>query len=186
MRYRVIDGVSWRRVPYLSVGGCGEGRFVVHYQVLPLNAATRLVTTPELVGTGTRRGLVPYGTSMAHGACDGTTQGPEEAHWFVTCGSQPQTFSLCQSDGATFSRQNAYGLHDPVLHLRSLAWSDQVACSDNAFTLTQTGCAGTGGDTSQRGSRIAGAVTPRGINVIYVEDRTGNVGMDYTLHHVVR
>lgn len=110
----------------------------------------------------------------------------EDVRWFVTCGGQAEFFSLCSSDGGGFTRQSGSATFDPVLYMRSAQSGAETACNDDGGTVGGTACAGTGGDAAQYGSRFNNVVAPRGLNTVFVDERTQASGMNYTLRYTVR
>ena len=164
----------------LAVGGCTQGAFTLHVQHLPSSLGSNFIDEP-LTGTGTTPmatlGGVSAQTSLS---CGGSASG-EDVRWFATCGGQPQLFSLCSADGATFTRAIGAISFDPAMYLRSGLTGNEATCDDDA-----PGCTGTGGDLNQWGSRLSDVGVGRGIHAVFVDERTGGPGMMYTLHYVIR
>jgi hypothetical protein len=178
---------------YLAVTGYNgaSGDFTLHAQHLPRTGASFFYDTP-ISGGPTDTSTTLIGTSEASSmTCGGTASG-EDVRWFVTCGAQPQLFSLCRSDtGATYTRQIGTTLYDPALYMRSAQTGMEVSCNDDGMAMGATDCRGTDGATttllsSQFGSRLNNVIAPRGINEVFVDERHGGSGMQYTLHYQVR
>jgi len=167
---------------YLAVGGCSAHTFTLRAQHLPTNVGSYFYAS-QLAGMGTTSTLL-VGTSGSAGTCGGTSSG-EDVRWFVTCGAT-EFFSLCQSDGGTFTRSNGTVSWDPSMYVRSANTGSEVVCNDDGGLMGGTNCAGTGGDTLQYGSRINNVATPRGLNAVFVDSRTGGSGMSYTLAYAVQ
>ena len=164
---------------YVSVSGCSTGAFALHLQQVPTSSASYFYAT-RLSGMATTS-TVLVGTSAQTSICGGAASG-EDARWFVTCGGQQQFFSLCSGDGGTFTRSNGTTSFDPSLYIRSAQSGAEVTCNDDGGTA----CVGTGGDTANYGSRLTNVVVPRGLHVLYVDERVGGSGMSYTLAYTVR
>lgn len=190
----------------VAVGGCGTGRFFLHLQQLQLpggdttglqRLASQAISTP-LAGSGVASGTLT-GASAWTSTCGGDWSG-EDLRWFLSCGGQPQTFSLCRSDGGTYSRQIGSTLFDPVLTMISPRYAGAYVyngtypdtngvasgCNDDAIRSATDDCAGTGGDTFQYGARLRDIPSARGINAIYVDSRGNASGMTYSLAYTVR
>jgi hypothetical protein len=178
---------------YLAVTGYNgaTGDFTLHAQHLARTIGSYFYDTPVSGGpTNTSTTLV--GTSAASSmTCGGTASG-EDVRWFVTCGAQQQFFSLCRSDtGATYTRQIGTTLYDPALYMRSGQSGMDVSCNDDGMSMGATDCRGPDGATTtllapQFGSRLNNVVAPRGINAVFVDERSGGSGMQYTLRYQVR
>lgn len=172
---------------FVSVGACNPGNaypggFTLHLQHMPVRAGSYL-HTPQLAGDGTARASLSGVSAASSATCGGTGSG-EDVRWFVSCGAQPQLFSLCQGDGGTFTRRSGSTLYDPVMYLRSAQTGSDVTCNDDGPSTAN--CVGTGGDTLPFGSRLASVTVPRGLNALFVDSRTGASGMAYTLRYTVR
>lgn len=191
---------------FVAVGGCGAGRFFLHRQIAPLpgsgainrpRVATNFLATP-LSGNGTASGTLSS-SSYAASVCGGDSSG-EEARWFLSCGGQAQLFSLCRSDGGSYTRQVGSATFDPVIYLRTARHAGRYAysgtypdtnnvasgCNDDAIRSASDDCTGTGGDLAQYGSRLRGIPSARGINAIYIDARGSAPGMGFTLSYAVR
>lgn len=177
-----VAGVLNAGTYYVAVGGCGTGRYYLHMQHMPTTAS--YFYDARLSGDSSTSTYLA-GASASTSSCGGDGSG-EDARWFMTCGGQAQFFSLCQSDGGTFTRQNGANLYDPTLYVRSGYTGTDVACNDDGYTTGGTNCAGTGGDTLPYGSRINNVSLSRGVHMVYVDSRTGASGMQYTLRYTVR
>ncbi len=172
---------------FVSVGACNPGNaypggFTLHLQHMPVRAGSYL-HTPQLAGDGTARASLSGVSAASSATCGGTGSG-EDVRWFVSCGAQPQLFSLCQGDGGTFTRQSGSTLYDPVMYLRSAQTGSDVTCNDDGPSTAN--CVGTGGDAMPYGARLADVTVPRGLNALFVDSRTGASGMTYTLRYTVR
>lgn len=194
VRQSRIAGVFGAGNYYLVVGGCGAGHVVLHSQRMSVSRteinvmsaeATTMVEAP-LVGTGTVSGITAGGTGVSTSSCGG--DGAEVAYWFTTCGGQSEQFSLCQSDGGSYTRRytnpltGAYADFDPVLRLRKTPATLSQTCNDDGLINGATNCVGTGGDTSQYGSRVTSTGLSRGLGFVYVDERTAHsVGALYPL-----
>jgi hypothetical protein len=168
---------------YLAVGGCATGAFTLRAQHLPSDIGSYFYDIP-LTGMGTTS-TVLVGTSATAGTCGGTASG-EDVRWFMTCGGQQEFFSMCSSDGGTWLRSNGTTSFDPSMYLRSGQNGMEVSCNDDGVYMGGTNCQGTGGDTVNWGSRLNNVIAPRGINAVFVDERTGGTGMTYTLVYTVR
>lgn len=180
---------------YVVVGGCGQGRFVLHHQHFNADTvggagSTNALITTQLAGDNrwTSTNLGGSGRST-NAMCGGI--GAESTRWFTSCGAAQQFFSLCRSDGGNYTRSSSGYNFDPVLRLRSARTYAEVACNDDGGTAGATDCIGLGGDANQYGSRLNNIVVPRGLNLVYVDERTGSStatgpGMSFTLRHIVR
>jgi hypothetical protein len=168
---------------YIAVGGCGSGNFTLHVQHLPRTVGSFFYDT-QFTGTGTTSTTL-VGTSANTSMCGGTASG-EDVRWFVTCGGQQEFFSLCMSDGGSFTRRIGTRNYDPAMYIRSAQTGAEVVCNDDGGTMGGTNCQGTGGDTAQYGSRLNNVVVPRGLNALFVDERVGGSGMQYTLRYTVR
>ncbi len=179
----------------LAVGGCGAGAFTLHAQYVRADVA-RVFSSSRIAGTGnTGNVTLTSATSGAAGTCGGTG-GAENARWFVTCGetADTQLFSVCRSDpDALFTRRTSFvsgTLFDPVLYVRGAQNGAQVACNDDG-TGTGVDCRGvvpvlsgtTVGtlDSLQRGSRLTGLRTPRGLGVVFTDTLGPGSGMIYNM-----
>jgi hypothetical protein len=164
---------------YVSVGGCATGLFRLRVQHLP--AAGSNFIAARLSGTGTATGTLA-GASQATSSSNLGGSSGEDVRWFTACGAQTATLSVCTQDGGTFSRTNASGTHDPILYVRSGQTGAQSLYNDDG---TGFACAGTGGDTANYGSRLAGAALTRGVHAAFVDSRASVNGMTYTLAYAV-
>lgn len=167
---------------FVSVSERDSRSFTLHLQHMPVRAGSYFYT-PQLAGDGTARASLT-GTSAASSATCGGTGSGEDVRWFVSCGAQPQLFSLCQGDGGAFTRQSGSNTYDPVMYLRSAQTGSDVTCNDDGPSTSN--CVGTGGDTRPFGSRLASVTVPRGLNALFVDSRTGGPGMTYSLRYTVR
>ncbi len=173
---------------YIGVSGFNTGTvgaFTLHLQHLPRTIGSFFYDT-AISGTSTATTTL-VGTSAQSSTCGGTASG-EDVRWFMTCGATTQFFSLCSSDGGTFSRRIGTTNYDPALYLRSGQSGAEVTCNDDGGTMGGTACAGTGtgADTSAYGSRLNNVTVPRGINAVFVDERVGGSGMTYRLAYTVR
>jgi hypothetical protein len=173
---------------YLAVGGCGSGPFTLHAQQILYSIGSYFYPTPVTGSGNTSTTLV--GTSASSSTCGGTASG-EDVRWFMTCGEQQQFFSLCQSDArggvsATWTRRIGTTSYDPSMYIRSGQTGAEVVCNDDGGSMGGSNCQGTGGDTAQYGSRLNNVVVPRGINAVFVDERIGGSGMQYTLVYQVQ
>ena len=166
---------------YVSVGGCSTGNFTLHLQHMPTSAGSYFYPA-QFSGDGTTTARLVF-ASAAASTCGGTGSG-EDVRWFVSCGAQPQLFSLCQGDGGAFTRQSGSNTYDPVMYLRSAQTGSDVTCNDDGPSASN--CVGTGGDARPYGSRLASVTVPRGLNALFVDSRTGGPGMIYSLRYTVR
>ncbi len=183
----------------ISVGGCGTNTFRLHVQFIPSNVAAYFYTEP-LSGDDVTESTFLLPTSVTAAATCGGTGSGEDARWFVTCGGQPQTFSLCRSDYTGFilfatrpeyERTSGSAYFDPVLYMRSAQTGMEVICNDDGGGMGGTDCRGYDSsmgnslvDGIEFGSRINGVVAPRGVNAVFIDSRTGS-GMHYRLLHRV-
>lgn len=167
---------------FVSVSAGYSHNFTLHLQHMPVRAGSYFYA-PQLSGDGTARTFLT-GTSAASSATCGGTGSGEDVRWFVSCGAQPQLFSVCQGDGGAFTRQSGSNTYDPVMYLRSAQTGADVTCNDDGPSTSN--CVGTGGDTRPFGSRLASVTVPRGLNALFVDSRTGGPGMAYTLRYTVR
>ena len=179
---------------YVVVGGCGQGRFVLHQQrfyfqgLVKTDQAIAPVST-QLSGDGRWTSTNPGGVGRSSSACGG--YGAESARWFLSCGTAQQFFSLCRSDAGNYTRRSGGADFDPVLRLRSALTYSEIACNDDGVTAGGSDCIGLGGDSAQYGSRLNNIVVPRGLNMLYIDERTGastssGSGMAFTLRYIVR
>ncbi len=173
---------------YVAVGGCATGAFTLRGQMIPDNVGYFFYTS-RLQGDNTTS-TVLVGTDVTTGTCGGVGSG-EDVRWFLTCGA-PQFFSLCASDGGSFERREGTSTYyDPAMYIRSGQTGAQVACNDDGGSMGGTNCVGTAPaptgplDTLQYGSRLNDVTVPRGIAVVFVDERSAS-GMNYTLRHIVR
>ncbi len=166
---------------FLSVGGhiTQTGNFTLRVQHIRANIGSFFYDTQLTGNTSTATFLV--GTSANTGTCGGTASG-EDVRWFLTCGGQAQFFSLCPSDGGTYTRRINTTNYDPSMYIYSGVSASQVVCNDDGGA----GCAGTGGDSALFGSRLNNVVVGRGIHAHFVDERVGGSGMRYTLRYTVR
>ncbi len=169
---------------YINVAGFNAdstGTFALHVQHIRTTLGSYFYE-PAIAGTATTASTTLVGTSAFTPSC---TAGPsgEDVRWFVTCGSTTaSTFSLCASDGATYTRRIGTTDYDPSMAVYAGASGTQVQCNDDGAA---TNCRGTGGDTLNYGSRISAAI-PRGINAVVVDERTQARGMVYTMRHIIQ
>jgi hypothetical protein len=184
----------------ISVGGCTTGDFTLNVQYMSSAEASFFYDEP-MRGDEVTDTTVLVGSSVTAGSCGGASSG-EDARWFVTCGGQPQTFSLCRSDyiGLIFRTRPEYertdGMvnFDPRMYTRSAQTGMQVTCNDDGASMGATDCRGydsTMGtsayvDGYEYGSRINGIVVPRGIGAVFVDSSSGGSGMDYRLLHRIQ
>lgn len=181
---------------YVAVGGCSTGHVVLHRQMQVVSGgwgddpgATASYVSAPLAGDSTWASATPGGTGRGT-STNCSAPGAEVLRWFTTCGDQPQLFSLCQSDGGRFTRRASGVNFDPVLRLRAGLTNSEVLCNDDGGA----GCAGVGGDAMLYGSRLSGVVAPRGLGLLYVDERTAGSysflgvtnGMNFTLRYTVR
>ncbi len=182
----------------LAVGGCGTGAFTLHAQYVRADVA-RVFGVSRISGTGnTGNVTLTNAASAAAGTCGGTS-GAENARWFVTCGgtADTQLFSVCRSDpDALFTRRTSIlgsVLFDPVIYVRGALNGTQVACNDDG-SGTGVDCRGvvpilagtTLGtlDSLQRGARLTGLRTPRGLGVVFTDARgEPGAGMIYNMRY---
>ncbi|HBQ11176.1 MAG TPA: hypothetical protein DEF51_08360 [Myxococcales bacterium] len=183
----------------ISVGGCTTGDFTLSAQYLPETVSSYFYDAP-LEGDDVTSSTSLAGRSTTAGTCGGASSG-EDARWFVTCGGQPQTFSLCRSDSIgifvrerpEYERTNGMVNFDPRMYMRSAQTGGEVLCNDDGASMGATDCRGydsTVGtsalvDGFEFGSRINGVVMPRGIGSVFVDSSSGSAGMDYRLLHRV-
>ncbi len=177
----VLAAGTW----YVVVGGCGTGAFTLHVQRLPMNLGSYFYGE-RLQGDGSASSVLA-GTSRIAGTCGGTASG-EDVRWFVTCGSTQQFFSLCASDGGTFVRRSGTTSFDPSMYLRSAITSMEAFCNDDGASMGGSNCRGTGvgADTNNYGSRLNNVMTARGLHALFIDERLGGSGMNYTLRYIVR
>lgn len=184
----------------ISVGGCGTGAFSLHVQFIASSSSSYFYH-PPIAGNAVTDSTVLISTSAAAGTCGGTPSG-EDARWFVTCGGQPQLFSLCRSDSLGFifltrpewERTDGTTSFDPTLYVRSANTGAQVECNDDGTSMGATDCLGYDSTMAshplvtgwQYGSRLNDIVVPRGVATVYVDSRSGSSGMDYRLLHRVK
>ncbi len=175
---------------YISVGGCGSGSFTLHVQRLLSSFGSFFYTSSGLTGTGTTAMTSLVGTSRHVSSTCTSNLGPsgEDVRYFVTCGGQAQFFSLCQSDGGSYTRRIGTTNYDPIMSLFSAGTGAEFGCNDDGPAMGGTNCAGTGtgADTINYGSRLNNIVAPRGLNAVIVDERYTTSGMGYTLRHMVR
>lgn len=179
-----VVGVLQPGTYYISVSGCGTGRYALHVQRRAFSAASITAGVP-IAGDSAVFGQTA-GASASQDTCGGSPSAPENAEWFVSCGGRPQLFSLCPSDGGSYRRQLGSTYFDPTMSLQSAATGQSVLCNDDGPTQGGTDCRGTGGDGSQYGSRLAAPIAPRGLNAVVVDNRAGTSGMSYLLRYTVR
>ena len=169
---------------YIAVSGfttSSTGAFTLHVQHIPANYGSFFYAT-AITGTS-NVGSVLVSGGVRTPTC---TLGPsgEDMRWFVTCGSTTVSlFSLCAADGGTYLRQSGTTYYDPVLYVYSGGTATQVQCNDDG--PSGTNCQGTGGSTSNYGSRISAAM-PRGVNAVLVDERLHPNGMTYTMHYEIQ
>ncbi len=179
---------------YVVVGGCGQGRFVLHHQIFDIHGLMSTdqaiaPVTAQLAGDGRWTSTNPGGTGRSSSSCGG--YGAESARWFLSCGTAQQFFSLCRSDAGNYTRRSGGVNFDPVLRVRSARTYTEITCNDDGLTTGASDCIGLGGDAFQYGSRINNVVVPRGLNMVYVDERSGattssGTGMAFTLRYIVR
>ncbi len=179
---------------YINVSGfntTSTGAFTLHVQHLPRTVGSYFYDL-AITGSGSQATTLVGTSANTSATCGGTASG-EDARWFVTCGAQPQFFSLCRSDSiggvsATYTRRIGTTNYDPSMYLRSAQTGAEVACNDDGGSMGGTNCTGTGtgADTAAYGSRLNNVVAPRGLNAVLVDERTGGTGMGYTVVYTVR
>ena len=167
---------------YVVVTGCGVGDFTLRGQRLP---SLGFQYRSQLRGTGTTTATNVNGVPESAGTCGGSS-GPEDQRWFITCGERTQFFSNCPSDAGSWTRSVAGQRFDSVLYMRSALTGAQVACNDDGRSAGATDCRGTGGDDLHFGSRLNDIVAPRGLNAVFIDTRTTDPGMGYTLRYTIR
>ncbi len=167
---------------YLSVGGCGSNTFVLHAQYVA-STVGRFFYSTRLAGDTTTSDFL-LSTSITTGMCGGAASG-EDVRWMATCGGGAEFFSLCQSDGGTYSRTISTTNYDPTMYVRSAQTGTELVCNDDGTTAGGTNCQGTGGDASNYGSRINNVIATRGITSVFVDALSGASGMTYTLRYTV-
>lgn len=177
----VLGAGTW----YVAVGGCGTGAFTLRVQHLATTLGS-FFYEGRLQGDSTTSTIL-VGTNRLAGSCGGIASG-EDVRWFVTCGGTQQFFSLCASDGGTYTRRNSTATFDPTMYIRSAITGSESACNDDGGTAGGSNCRGTGtGDlTSSYGSRLNNVSTSRGLHGVVVDERSGGSGMSYTLRYIVR
>lgn len=177
----VLDAGTW----YVAVGGCGAGDFTLHVQHLPTGLGSVFYPN-RLLGDGSVSSTLT-GVSRTAGTCGGAASG-EDVWWFATCGGTQQFFSLCASDGASFSRRNVDRNFDPALYIRSALTNTESFCNDDGGTMGGANCRGTGAgaDSSNFGARLNNVTTARGLHALVVDERSGGSGMSYTLRQIIR
>ncbi len=175
----VLAAGTW----YVAVGGCGTGAFMLRVQHLPTTLGSYFYDS-RLTGNSTTSSTL-VGSSRIAGTCGGAASG-EDVRWFVTCGGTQQFFSLCASDGGTFTRRTGSASFDPALYLRSALTNSESACNDDGGTMGGTNCVGTGDTSGAYGSRLNNVATARGLHALVVDERSGGAGMQYTLRYIVR
>jgi hypothetical protein len=191
-RESAVVGVLEPGTYRLAVGSCTPGNFTLHVQhVSPALAARDAGRLP------TGRGRVS-GTLTAASRLDvdcsglGVPTSGEDFRWYVACGGESVLFSLCPSDGGTFSRARALPDGEPlrfdpeILVWNGFAGRPNICNDDGDSTLD---CTGTGGDAANYGSRLH-VPASRGLNAILVDERHGDTlpdgtGMTYTLAYTV-
>ncbi|MEZ4395097.1 MAG: MXAN_6577-like cysteine-rich protein [Polyangiales bacterium] len=180
---------------YVAVGGCGAGAFTLRLQYVRSDIG-RSFTNARLSGTGnTGTVTLPTGASAAAGTCGGSSS-TENVSWFLTCGAtgQTQLFSTCRSDpGAFFIRRltsSSTANFDPVMYVRSAQTGAQVGCNDDGSgagvdcrgVIPIIAGANIGAlDTLQRGSRLSGLATPRGVGLVFSDGLVQSAGMRYNM-----
>jgi hypothetical protein len=173
----VLAAGTW----FVNVSGYVAGRtgaFTLHLQSIRADAVGYLYTDP-LTATTTTSNTFLTTTNRATPTCGGGL-GPsgEDGRWFLSCGTASHLLSLCPSDGGTWTRASGTTIYDAVMYVRAGLTGAEAACNDDGGT----GCAGTGGDTSNYGSRIS-QVFPRGLNLIFIDERLRTGGMHYSLRY---
>jgi hypothetical protein len=169
---------------YVSVGGYNgaTGSFALHIQLLPTEIGSYFYDTPLDGDSSTATYLL--GSSRISSICGGAASG-EDVRWWVSCGnSAPGLFSLCASDGGSYTRQSGPTSYDPALQF----WTGQLggvsACNDDGGAAYDCRGTGVGADSANYGSRLTPS-SSRGLNAIIVDERTGGSGMTYTLRYTV-
>ncbi|MBW2463085.1 MAG: hypothetical protein JRH11_15655 [Deltaproteobacteria bacterium] len=184
----------------ISVGGCATGDFSLHLQFMASTGASIFYSEP-LRDDDVTDSTFLVGASVTAGSCGGASSG-EDARWFVTCGGQPQTFSLCRSDSIGFifrtrpeyERTDGSVNYDPRMYTRSAQTGLQVTCNDDGSSMGASDCRGYDSTMStsdyvdgfEYGSRINGVVIPRGVGAVFVDSSSGGSGMNYRLLHRVQ
>jgi hypothetical protein len=185
----------------ISVGGCATGTFTLHVQHMPvalgsffegrIHADYEGLRLPDNYSLQTHTASTYLaGASRLSSTCGGAASG-EDVRWFTSCGNTGDSavFSLCQGDGATYSRAlpqpngGAPVYFDPVLYTWNGRAGDFGECNDNFFINGLNppfNCQGTGGDAVNLGSRLRVSLH-RGLNGVIVDERSGGSGMTYTL-----
>jgi hypothetical protein len=185
-------GVLTTGTYYVAVGGCAEGAFTLHLQFQARSVA-RDFQNARMTGTGNTGQRTLGRGSVTAGTCGGASSA-EVAQWFLSCGATTgrQLFSTCRSDpGAMFTRRTSIfssTTFDPVLYVRSAQNGMQVDCNDDG-SGTGVDCRGEiprpiigpALDTLQRGSRLSGLNTPRGVGVAFVDALSDADGMRYNM-----
>ncbi|MEZ4393760.1 MAG: hypothetical protein R3A48_22035, partial [Polyangiales bacterium] len=112
---------------------------------------------------------------------------------------QTQLFSTCRSDpGAFFIRRQTYystdANFDPLMYVRSAQTGAQVGCNNDGSGIG-VDCRGVipnivGAnvgplDTAQRGSRLTGLATPRGVGLVFSDGILRSDGMRYNMRFQV-
>lgn len=184
---------------YVAVGGCGFGAFTLRLQYVRSDIG-RVFNNTRVTGTG-NTGVVTLSsaTSAAAGTCGGSSSA-ENVSWFLTCGAtgQTQLFSTCRSDPSAFfiRRQTNTSTvsYDPVMYVRSAQTGAQVNCNDDGAG-TGVDCRGIipiiqGAnigplDSLQRGSRLSGLATPRGVGLVFSDALSTGSGMRYNMRYQV-
>jgi hypothetical protein len=176
---------------YVAVGGCSSGNFTLRFQYLPRDVGSYFYNDRLSGDSSTSTVLV--GTSAAAGTCGGTASG-EDVRWIISCGST-QFLSLCRNDGGNWQRRDSASSttnYDPSLYIRSARTGAEVTCNDDGGSTAPSDCRGYIGsdtnslDTVHWGSRINNVAVPRGLNAVFVDERTAGSGMYYQLRYTIR
>jgi hypothetical protein len=176
----------------ISVGGCATGNFTLHVQHMPATLGSYLMgqihadyegqylpISPTLT-THTASSYLAGASRVSGLYCGGSPSG-EDVRWFTSCGNtnDAAVFSLCQTDGGTYSRARPEPggggtlYFDPVLDTWNGLAGDLGECNDDGAIPNVNppfNCQGTGGDTANYGSRLR-VYLHRGINAVIVDER---------------
>lgn len=174
---------------YVAVGGCGTGSFTLNLQFIPDNAGTVFYDTPISGSSNTGLVIFAAGTSVTTSSCGGS--GAEHVRWFMTCGGQAQSASMCRSEGGYWTRTYDGMTFDPSAYFFSAQTGAQVACNDDGMSMGATDCRGALGlfgplDSAQYGSRLNAVVVPRGIATLVIDNRNTANGMWYVAPYELR
>jgi hypothetical protein len=174
---------------FIAVGGCGEGSFTLGFQRLR-SSRVAFQYADRLMGTGVTSSTVLLTTGQFNASCGGLLGTGEDERWFLSCGGENVTFSLCQSDGGSWTaNEGSEGSHDPVLSVHSANTGMEVACNDDAADATSGQCIASDVDPntgSNFGARIPSTAAPRGLNSVVIDSRSGPGSMSYTLSYSVQ